>query len=68
MPKTPGDIFAKVQQIYMLAKDSETPLAVLNMQGTLLLADRSWTPQEVEEVSGEVLELLIQEGWKKKRA
>jgi len=64
VPKTPGDIAAKVHQIFELARRSPTPLIVLNMQGTVLMSNRDWEPQEVEQVNAEVLELLMQNGWR----
>ena len=65
MAKTPGDIAAKVHQIYELARRSDTPLNVVNMQGIALLSNRDWHPKEVEQVNSEVLDLLIKNGWKR---
>ena len=65
MAKTPSDFTCKVLQIYELARISDTPLSVMNMQGTILLAQRDWDAKEVERVNGEVLDLLITNGWKK---
>ena len=66
MAKTPGDIAAKALHIYKLASESDTPISVLNLQGTILMAQRDWEKEEVERVTGEVLDMLIEDGWKKK--
>ncbi|HMC09893.1 MAG TPA: hypothetical protein VKH44_01330 [Pirellulaceae bacterium] len=55
--------YGQVLQIYQLARLSDTPLSVLNMQGTIVLAQRDWDEKEVERVNGEVLDLLIKNGW-----
>jgi hypothetical protein len=65
VPKTPGAIAAKVHQIYELARRSDTPLLVLNLQGTILMANRDWEPHEIEAVNAEVLDLLIKNGWRR---
>jgi hypothetical protein len=66
VPQTPQAIAAKAKEIYALASESTTPLAALNLQGTLLLGDENWSPHEVECVSGEVLDMLIKRGWQKR--
>ena len=60
--KTIGDIACKVHLIYELARISDTPLSVLNMHGTILLANRDWDVKEVERVNREVLEMLVTNG------
>jgi len=66
MPKSPNDIAEKTREIYDLACTSGTPLNVLGLHGTILLASREWEPEDVEKVSGEVMELLIKHGWKRR--
>jgi hypothetical protein len=65
MAKTPTEITAKVREIYDLAHDSDTPLSVLSLQSTILLGQTDWLPEDVERVSGAVVELLIRHGWKR---
>jgi hypothetical protein len=65
VPKSTKDIAQQVQEIFALARASETPITVLSLQSTLLLGQDDWTPAEVERVSSEVLELLIKHGWKR---
>lgn len=64
MPKSPAEIAAQAREIYALASTSDTPLNVLGLHGTILLASQEWTPTEVEQVNGEVMSLLIKHGWK----
>jgi hypothetical protein len=54
-----------MQEIYYLARISSTPMSVLSLQSTILLGNEDWEPQEVELVSGNVMDLLVQHGWKK---
>lgn len=65
MPKTPQEIAAKVHEIYALANASITPMSVLSLQCTILLGKEDWQPMDVERVSGEVIMLLIKDGWQK---
>jgi hypothetical protein len=65
MPKLPTEITDKAREIYDLACTSNTPLNVLSLHGTILLASQEWQPEDVEQVSGAVMELLIKHGWKR---
>jgi hypothetical protein len=68
MEKAPEDIAAKANEIYELARTSPTPIAVLSLQGTILLGSPDWHPIEVEQVGAAVLHRLIQHGWKSSKA
>jgi len=65
MPNSSQDIADKAREIYELACTSNTPLRVLSLHGTILLASQEWTPEEVERVSSEVMALLVTHGWKR---
>ena len=65
MPKSKQEIADKVQEIFGQARGSDTPISLLSLQSTILLGKDDWTPDEVELMSGEVLDLLIKHGWKK---
>ena len=65
MAKLPAEIVDKAREIYDLACTSRTPLNVLSLHGTILLASQEWQADEVEQVSGAVMELLIKHGWKR---
>ena len=65
MPKSKKDIADKVQEIFGQARGSDTPISLLSLQSTILLGKDDWTKEEVERMSGEVLDLLIKHGWKK---
>lgn len=64
MPKSPAEITAQAREIYALASTSDTPLNVVGLHGTILLASQEWAPADVEQVNGEVMSLLIKHGWK----
>jgi len=64
MPKAPHEIGQKARDIFELARTAETPLNVLCLESTILLGNVDWSPEEVETVSGDVLTLLIRNGWK----
>jgi hypothetical protein len=68
VPKSPKEVADKVQEIFAQARGSDTPISLLSLQSTILLGKDDWTPGDVERVSGEVLDLLIQHGWKKTSA
>ena len=65
MAKTAQEIDAKVREIYDLARLSSTPISVLSLQSTILQGQTDWTIPEVENVSSQVVDLLIRQGWKK---
>jgi hypothetical protein len=65
MAKTPEQIAAKVKDIFAEAHSSSTPVSVMCLQSTILLGHDDWTTEEVEQVSGEVMALLIRHGWQK---
>jgi hypothetical protein len=58
----------KVQEIFGQACGSDTPISLLSLQSTILLGKDDWIKEEVELMSGEVLDLLIKHGWKKPSA
>ena len=60
MAKTMQEIAAKVQEIYSLARVSDTPINVLSLQSTLLLGNHDWLPAEVEKVGSDVIYLLVE--------
>jgi hypothetical protein len=66
--QTKDAIAAKVQEIFELVRRSNTPISVLGLQSTILRASRDWSVLEVEQVSAQVLGLLIKHGWKKPSA
>jgi hypothetical protein len=68
VPKSTKEIADKVQEIFGQACGSDTPISLLSLQSTILLGKDDWIKEEVELMSGEVLDLLIKHGWKKPSA
>jgi hypothetical protein len=66
--KSPEQIAAKIVEIYEQAAKSFTPITTLCIETSILLGKGDWMPAEVEQVSSEVLTLLIKHGWKKSAA
>ena len=68
MPKAPHEITQKTREIYDLASAAETPINVLSLESTILLGKEDWLPEEVERMSGGVLDMLIRNGWTRKKS
>ena len=63
MAKSPLEIIDQVRRIYDLARVSQTPLGVLGQECMVLLSHADWEQDDVEQVSNDVVELLILSGW-----
>jgi hypothetical protein len=67
MRRTPDEIAAKAREIYKLAKASKTPLTVLSSENTNLTRQSGWELEDVELVTAQVMEMLIQHGWNQRQ-
>jgi hypothetical protein len=68
MARLPDEIESVAHEIFGMTKGSSTPLTMFGFEIMNLLRQMDWQPQDVEQVGGLVIELLMQHGWKRQQS
>jgi hypothetical protein len=64
MAKSDAEIADKTRAIFELAKRSATPITVVSTQALKLYDLEQWELLDIEQVSGDVINLLLINGWR----
>ena len=64
MPKSHEEIADKAREIFKKARTSRVPITIVCTQAVALFDLEKWELEDIEQVSGDVIHMLMLHGWK----